>query len=77
MIQLKSAITTRASLPIMPSTEITNVENISIARGSAYHAYPSSFSPTKTRASPLDKPVGIRNIVSKFDFDYGVILLLP
>ena len=53
MIELNCVIATRASLPIMPSREITNRENFFIDCGSAYHAYPSWLFTTNTVAPPL------------------------
>ena len=52
MIQLKSASTTRASLPCMPLTEITNWEKF-VDRVSAYHYYPSWLFPANPGAPPL------------------------
>ena len=46
MVQLKVASNTSASLPIIPSTERTNRENVSFNRSRSAHTCPLDFIPT-------------------------------
>ena len=55
MSWLKFSSTSRASLPSMPSTEITNGGFFYVVCGSSYRAYIYSFSPTHPGALPLDQ----------------------
>ena len=48
MVQLKVASNTSASLPIIPSTERTNRENVSFNRSRSAHTCPSWFYPNLT-----------------------------
>ena len=54
MSRLKFAITTRSYFSSMPSTEITNGENISVSYGNDYHDFISFIPPDRAVAFPLD-----------------------
>ena len=55
MSGIKSVRMNRASHASMPLTERKNGESFSVARGSAWRAYPSSFYPTNLGALQLDQ----------------------
>ena len=77
MIRLKSASTAKASLPSMPSTEITNGENFMLIVEFLTVLILISFIPHIQERCHWLKPVGIRISFANFDVDCGIGMSVP
>ena len=77
MSQLKVTSTTRSYLPIMPSTDKTSGENVSISHGIDTVIIFLLLLPTSQELIHWFVLVGVRVQVYKSDVDYGTIMDFP
>ena len=75
--QLEVASETWDYLTSIPSTERTNIENVSVAHGSAHMFVLTQFSPYREIRIHSVFHIGVCVSISEYDINVGICLALP